>query len=324
MSGVAGYVRASCNADADSWVATLIEWWIDQTSGLPIRERCGVLRWFIRLGEEMIWADDPADLTAKHPGSMPKSLTFIAATLDDNPSLMAKDPGYRANLMALQLVERERLLGGNWLIRPSAGNYFRAGWCEVIDVPPFPMTMVRGWDLAATREDGVNDPDWTTATKMGRTPDGRFVVLDHVWLRGTPGQVERLIYNTATADGRSVAISLPQDPGQAGKAQVAALVKMLAGWRVSATPESGDKVTRFSPFSAQAEAGNVLVVRGAWNDRFFRQLESFPEGVHDDDADSTSRAFNALAGRSPVMRFSDEAIMRATRPTDPHVMRFGR
>jgi predicted phage terminase large subunit-like protein len=87
---------------------------------------------------------------------------------------------------------------------------------------------------------------------------------------------------------------LPQDPGQAGKSQVANLIKLLSGFTARATPESGDKVTRFSPFSAQAEAGNVLILRGAWNEDWFTALEGFPEATHDDDADSTSRAFNAL------------------------------
>jgi predicted phage terminase large subunit-like protein len=69
---------------------------------------------------------------------------------------------------------------------------------------------------------------------------------------------------------------------------------MLEGFKVGSSPESGDKVTRFSPFSAQAEAGNVLVLRGPWNEDWFSSLEAFPDAPHDDDADSTSRAFNAL------------------------------
>ncbi|WP_234891282.1 terminase large subunit domain-containing protein [Sinorhizobium meliloti] len=44
MSGVRPYIRATCNPDADSWVAELISWWIDQDTGLPIPERAGVLR----------------------------------------------------------------------------------------------------------------------------------------------------------------------------------------------------------------------------------------------------------------------------------------
>ncbi|WP_234841453.1 phage terminase large subunit [Sinorhizobium meliloti] len=74
----------------------------------------------------------------------------------------------------------------------------------------------------------------------------------------------------------------------------------LGGYAVRATPESGDKVTRFSPFSAQAEAGNVLVLRGPWNEAWFSSPEGFPEAARDDDADSTSRAFNALLLPQPT------------------------
>src|SRR5205814_6905026 len=109
MCGVRPYIRATCNPDADSWVAELIAWWINQDTGYPIPERAGVLRWFIRIGDSIVWADRPEDL-AEHKapnehGELvpipPKSLTFIPAKLSDNRALMAADPGYVANLMAL-------------------------------------------------------------------------------------------------------------------------------------------------------------------------------------------------------------------------------
>ncbi|WP_234841015.1 terminase large subunit domain-containing protein [Sinorhizobium meliloti] len=61
LSGVRPYTRATCNPDADSWVAELISWWIDQDTGLPIPERAGVLRWFVRIGDAIIWCDSPQD-----------------------------------------------------------------------------------------------------------------------------------------------------------------------------------------------------------------------------------------------------------------------
>lgn len=303
--GVRPYIRATCNPDADSWVAQLIAWWIDPDTGYAIPERAGVLRWFIRVGDTIIWADTPEELAGHtapdEHGELkpipPKSLTFIPAKLSDNKILMAADPSYLANLMALPTVERERLLGGNWNIRPAAGLYFQRGWCPVVDAAPADIRWCRGWDMAATPKTESNDPDWTAGTKLGVTPDGRFFVAHHCRDRLSPFGVEQLIKNTASADGKGVMISLPQDPGQAGKSQVEALTKMLVGYNVRSSPESGDKITRFSPFSAQAQAGNVFVVKGQWNDVWFNELEAFPppEGKgHDDDADSTSRAFNAL------------------------------
>ncbi|MDQ7776937.1 MAG: phage terminase large subunit [Paracoccus aminovorans] len=306
MSGVRPYVRATCNPDADSWLARFIAWWIDQETGYPIHERAGVLRYFVRIGDAIHWADRPEDL-AHHTMTddagnripiPPKSVTFIPAKLTDNKALMAADPGYMANLLALSTVERERLLGGNWKIRAAAGLLFRRSWCEVVDAIPAGTRFARGWDLAATpKTDATPDPDATAGTKIGLMPDGRFIVADHVkdWL--TPQGVRATIKNTASQDGKGCLISLPQDPGQAGKDQKSNMAALLTGFDVRFSPETGDKVTRFSPFSAQAEAGNVVVLRGSWNEDWFTSLEGFPEATHDDDADSTSRAFNALTKR---------------------------
>jgi predicted phage terminase large subunit-like protein len=310
MCGVRPYIRATCNPDADSWVAKFIAWWIDQKTGYAIPERAGKLRWFVRSGETIHWADDPSEL-AHHTmlneeeqlvPIPPKSVTFIPAKLTDNKALMAADPGYMATLLALPMVERERLLGGNWKIRPAAGLYFNRSWVQIVDAAPADLRIVRGWDFAATPKIETNDPDWTAGTKIGKTPDGRYIVLDSRRDRCAPAGVERMVKNTASQDGVTTQISLPQDPGQAGKSQIASYAKVLDGYDVRSSPESGDKITRFSPFSAQAEAGNVMVLRGAWNDEWFDELEAFPEAEKDDQVDSTSRAYNQLLNDVPVAR----------------------
>lgn len=304
MCGVRPYIRATCNPDADSWVADLIAWWIDQDTGQAIPERAGLLRWFVRVGEDLKWANDPADLQQytmlnENGDQVPipaKSLTFIPAKLTDNKALMAADPGYMASLLALPMVERERLLGGNWKIRPAAGLYFQRSWCRIIDAAPSGTIWGRGYDLAATPPTPENpDPDYTASVLIGRTPDGRYIVGDCRTIRTTPAGVDRFTLNTASDDGYEVEISLPQDPGQAGKSQMAQMVKMLSGYIVRYSTETGDKVTRFGPFSAQAEAGNVDVLRGAWNDSWFTNLEGFPAAKHDDEADATSRAFEIVS-----------------------------
>lgn len=127
--GVKPYIRATCNPDCDSWVAEFLEWWINPDTGYAIPERAGVLRWFVRLGENIVWADSPEDLQQyKNPldGTPipPKSVTFIPAALTDNKALTSADPGYVANLLALPLVERERLLNGNWKIRLTGQQFF--------------------------------------------------------------------------------------------------------------------------------------------------------------------------------------------------------
>ena len=267
-------------------------WWIDQETGLAIHERAGKIRWFVRLNDTFLWADTREELVDRYGAeSLPKSVAFIPAKLSDKSILMDADPSYRANLTALNAVERARLLDGNWKVRPAAGLYFRRSWCEVVEAIPAGLQTVRYWDLAATEKTDSNDPDWTVGIKLARTTPGIYYLLDAVRLRGSPLTVEATILNIASADGKDVRIGLPQDPGQAGKTQAQYFVRKLDGYIVSTGPERGDKVTRFGPFSSQAEAGNVKILRAAWNTPVFDSLEGFPEAAHDDDADACAGAF---------------------------------
>lgn len=303
LCGVRPYVRATCNPDADSWVAELIAWWINQETGFPIPERSGVIRWFIVISDKVIWGYSREELVEKY-GSVtgpkeeqpePKSITFIPANIYDNKILLDKDPGYLANLKALPLVDQARLLGGNWKIRPAAGLYFRREWVEVVDAAPAGLQTVRYWDLAATEKTDSNDPDWTVGWKMGKdNRSGLYYVLDVKRFRLSPHKTEEAWKNTASHDGQLVKIGFPQDPGQAGKTQVAYIARQLAGYQVSSGPERGDKIVRFGPFSAQCQAGNVKFVRGPWNEDVFNSLEGFPDATHDDDADAGSGAFSML------------------------------
>ena len=307
--GIRPYVRATTNPDSDSWVAEFIEWWLDPVTGLPIPERSGVIRWFVRVNDSLVWGDSREELVSRFPDQEPKSLTFIAAKLTDNAILMAADPGYRSNLMALPMVERERLLGGNWKIRPAAGLYFQRSWCEVVDAVPAGCQTVRYWDLAATEKIEGNDPDWTVGVKMSRSKEGIFYIENVIRLRASPMGVETAIKNTASADGRSISIGLPKDPAQAGKAQASYFIRELAGYTVRATAESGKKITRFGPFSSQAQAGNVKILRSAAKEDFLSSLEGFPEVSHDDDADAVSGAFSMLF-RPTVVAASGSFSMR--------------
>jgi len=298
VSGVSPYIRATCNPDADSWVAEFIKWWIDQGTGYPILERSGKIRWMVRIDDAVIWADTREELVEKY-GISPnecKSVTFIASTLQDNQILLKTDPGYLANLKALPLVERERLLFGNWKIKPAAGLMFKRSQVGEFleEVPKDVVVWARGWDLAATSEDENGDPAYTAGVLIGKRRNGRYVVANVTNVRLSAGDVRKHIKNTCIMDKRSykrVVERLPQDPGQAGKEQAQSYIKMLSGFVVKTIPESGDKVTRSEPFSAQWQVGNVDIVIGDWNEMYLTQLESFPESKFKDMVDGSSAAF---------------------------------
>ena len=195
VSGIKPAVRATCNPDADSWVASFISWWINPKDGYAIEERSGIVRYFIRQGDTVYWADDKQELIDKFslkdklfemipgdiqkeflsdeeisikPEDLIKSFTFIPATIFDNKELIKVNPTYLANLYSLHQVERERLLRGNWKIKYEAGTVFDRTWFEILDKVPDDWKLigkVRFWDLAATaKENAENYHCYTSGT----------------------------------------------------------------------------------------------------------------------------------------------------------------
>lgn len=168
--GVRPYVRATCNPDADSWVADFLDWWINPDTGYAIPERAGVLRWFVRIGDKITWADSPEDLShfidpvTGNP-IPPKSVTFIPGMLTDNKVMTAADPGYSANLMALPPVERERLLRGNWKIRTTGQQFFSIA-----------SLLENGRPIPVPRHCDSVFAILDTALKSGKNHDGTAVV----------------------------------------------------------------------------------------------------------------------------------------------------
>ena len=303
-SGIDPYIRATCNPDADSWVADFISWWIDQDTGYPISERSGIIRYMVHMNDIISWfdtEDEGIDFAKQHgldeykAKKSVKSVTFIASTLQDNKILMENDPGYLANLLALTEVEKERLLNGNWKIKPSAGSFFKRTQIGDIltSIPNDIVAICRGWDLAATDEDENKEAAYTAGVLIAKRACGRFLILDVVNKQLKAGDVRKLIMTTTKADNVkyrkycTVRQRLPQDPGQAGKEQAGSYINMLAGYNVVTRPESGSK-------------------EWEWNEEYFNQLESFPESKFKDMVDAGSSAFGEI---TLYMKFNINSLL---------------
>ncbi|HUN74392.1 MAG TPA: phage terminase large subunit [Steroidobacteraceae bacterium] len=198
---------------------------------------------------------------------------------------------------------------------PPEGNVFRPDAIEIIDAVPADIEFVRAWDLAATSSDG----DWTVGGKLGRLRGGRYVIADIRRFQGAPHEVEAAIVNAAKSDGDGCKVRLPQDPGQAGKSQIAYLTGQLAGYSVKSYPISGDKITRAEPFASQVNVGNVSMVRADWNDALISELRMFPNASHDDQVDALSDAFAELAGGSTFDQWMQYEAEQAARSQAPEV-----
>jgi len=314
VCGVRPYIRATCNADASSWVRQLIEWWIDPETGIPIKERIGKIRYFSRDGDNLIWGDTRKEVKAQTPHvfkdkklkdlkdeDIIKSLTFIPADIYDNAKLLRKDPAYLANLMSLPDIDKKRLLDGNWNVKYTAGDYFKREWFEIVDLHEIPdiSRQIRFWDLASTKVSEQNpDPDFAIGLKLAVTDNNIFYVMDVVRIRANPPMIEQKMIDTANADGKNIEIIIEQEPGSEGKLLISNLARtVLAGFPVKGKPSTGSKETRAKLVSSSSSRGEIKLLRAPWNGPFIAVLEQFPEGKHDDDVDGLSGAYNYLSER---------------------------
>jgi predicted phage terminase large subunit-like protein len=287
--GVRPYVRATTNPDALSWVKPFLAPWLDRKHESPAAS--GELRWFVRDGGHVLWV--PAG--TEHA----KSVTFVRASIFDNKIFLAKDPSYLANLKALSIVDRARLLDGDWDIVPG-GNMFRREWFEIVGEAPAAMRRVRYWDLAASEVKEGKDPDWTAGVLMG-VADDKIVFLEDVQrVRTTPGGVEKLVRQVAETDKArygAVEIRMEQEPGSSGVSVIDHYQReVLFGFDFAGVRSTGAKEERAKPLSSYAEARNVKLVSGPWNHDWLNEATAFPTpDVHDDSIDAAAGAFNALA-----------------------------
>lgn len=181
--------------------------------------------------------------------------------------------------------------GGLFKISDDWRKFRADGGMVVASCPPGGRT-VSGWDFAGSKR---KRSPYSVRVKMTRV-GGEFFIR-HVERRRTdPTELDQMVVDTVAEDGLSTFQSLPQDPGQAGKAQKWTLAERLAGFEFEITPETGDKETRAEPFAAQWGAGKVFLVYGPWMDEYIEELRSFPSGNYKDQVDASSRAFGRLVG----------------------------
>ena len=250
--------------------------------------------------------DDPIGRLIERDPSV-KVFSYSALAEEDEPHRKKGEALFPEHKSTEFLLERKLVMSeSNWLAlyqqspTNAQGSVFKPDMLQVVDaVPAMPIEWVRGWDLGATDGDG----DYTAGPKLGRLPDGRFIIADMVRGQWASHDRDRSMINAARLDGYGVRISIPQDPGAAGKVQVVALVKLLVGFPVVWSPESGDKVTRAEPLAAQVNVGNVLMLRGSWNRDLIEEMRAFPNGKNDDQVDGLSRAFAEFIGNGQESAF---------------------
>jgi predicted phage terminase large subunit-like protein len=174
---------------------------------------------------------------------------------------------------------------------PREGSYFQVGKLQVVDRAELPagLQWFLSWDLAASENDG----DWTAGVAIAKH-EGLYYVDAVRFQREPSTRNAEIRLHCQTMKPRRVTI--PQDPGAAGKESAQSLIKFLSGFAVSSRLQSGDKFLRAEPYAAQVNAGNVRVVDGPFARAYIEELRQAPHGKHDDMIDASSDAFNELEG----------------------------
>lgn len=249
-------------------------------------------------GEEVEWVFH----RFVNPGD--PSRPFIPAKLEDNVDPVTGEPNldiesYLRSLDRLDPITRARLRDGNWDIRHE-GRMFKREWFSIVEDYPHDCRLVRYWDLAATEpEKGKKEPAYTVGALVGEK-NGVYYIIDVRRARLSPLAVENLVAQTALLDekkfGRGrVKTYMEQEPGSAGKSQIDYYAReVLKGYPFYGDRVTGSKELRATPVSSAAEAGNVKLVAGAWNEVWLDEAVLFPEGKFKDQVDAVSGAVGAL------------------------------
>jgi len=182
--------------------------------------------------------------------------------------------------------------------RPSAEEgvtFLREKMQITAALPAGIWRWVRYWDVASTKDGG----DYTVGTLIGQHPrDQVWYVADVVRGQWGPEEVAAIIKQTADVDramGRHVMIREEEEGGSSGKAVIVSRTKLLAGYDYKGIRSTGEKIIRWNPFATQVNAGNVFLLAAQWNHDFIDELAKVPGAENDDQADSSSGAFTAIA-----------------------------
>lgn len=178
--------------------------------------------------------------------------------------------------------------------REREGGMFPRHNFKLERVAPLNTKPIRIWDFAGT--EGSDNPDAKyTAGGLFTKKNGKLYVMDMKRKKLSPGGVAKLIKQTAQLDGKQTKIYIEQEPGSSGKHLINFYkTQILQGYPVFGILPSGSKIVRADPLSAQAEAGNVILIEGQWINDFLDEAELFPHGTYSDQIDVTAYAYEIL------------------------------
>lgn len=151
-----------------------------------------------------------------------------------------------------------------------------------------PIAKVRSWDIASSDDSLGDQRDYTAGVRMLKTPNDEYWIFDYI--HGQFGnEVKHIIKDTAKMDGPSYKILLePGTTGGASKLLYNEYKSALIGYNTKQSEPKGTKADRATPFANLVYDGkiHVCINNNEKRELFLSQLQSFPNGKHDDIVDA--------------------------------------
>lgn len=172
---------------------------------------------------------------------------------------------------------------------PAEGNKVKRDWFQFCHEKEVPGGIV--WDLwvdGAYTKNTANDPSGFMVAGFHAPTKKMYVRHAHHAYMEMP-QILKFIPEYADTHGLSIASRVRAEPKATGKS----LVQMINAdpmLRLNAVEirnylvQEG-KEARLQVAAPKIEVGNMILVRGNWNDKFVTQICSFPNATHDEYVD---------------------------------------
>ena len=181
------------------------------------------------------------------------------------------------------------------------------GVSHILEKAPEWRGRYRFWDLAASEKKVGTDPDATVGSLVSfDDKKENFCIENQVFGHWLWDQIKENFRNVTLIDGTQIPIYVEQEPGSGGKNQVAELTALVRPLGFTVRPhdpkKDGDRVMAANTWFAEAANGHWYIVKAPWNDKFFGELDVFPEkSAHDDMITSVTGARLSIA---PIRRFT--------------------
>lgn len=257
------------------------------------------------------------------------------ATRKDNEKNL--DPGFYATVIAANPSGWLRSQEYEGEVADEGGQVGYRSWFKdriITSLPTRIIKKVRSWDTAATEKKVAKDdpdesvgsllikflpkdnPDWLELYRQhileGQEKLPHFILENQISGYWGWEKLVEVIKNTARWDGPYVETYVDQDPGGAGKNQVAAVAQ---AFKDKSCPELhshtvkevdvrkvGDRVLAANThWFGVASEGRMWLLKGQWNDRFLGQLDGFTMIEHDDLITSVTSGMYVL---NPARKWS--------------------